>query len=225
VIRASREVIHGDALDYLSKAPLPKDGCSFFTSLPDISELGKGSLPGWQEWFREAAMRVLQACPDEGVAIFYQTDIKREGVWVDKSYLCQQAAERTGHALLWRKVICRVPPGRVTFGRPAYAHLLCFSRGIRADPAHSTADVLAEGGPFLWARGLGLDACAVGCRFILEHTNTRTVVDPFCGVGTVLAVANALGMNAVGIELHHKRARKAEQTRVAWTAGRWRAGG
>jgi tRNA/tmRNA/rRNA uracil-C5-methylase (TrmA/RlmC/RlmD family) len=35
------------------------------------------------------------------------------------------------------------------------------------------------------------------------------VVDPFCGVGTVLAVANTLGLGAIGVERNRKRAEEA----------------
>jgi hypothetical protein len=38
---------------------------------------------------------------------------------------------------------------------------------------------------------------------------TPVVVDPFCGVGTVLAVANAHGLDALGVEKHRKRAEQA----------------
>jgi tRNA G10 N-methylase Trm11 len=37
------------------------------------------------------------------------------------------------------------------------------------------------------------------------------VVDPFCGHGTILAVANEHGLDAVGVELSAKRARKARR--------------
>jgi tRNA G10 N-methylase Trm11 len=40
------------------------------------------------------------------------------------------------------------------------------------------------------------------------------VVDPFCGVGTVLAVANALGLEALGVEKARKRAEQARALRV-----------
>jgi tRNA G10 N-methylase Trm11 len=40
------------------------------------------------------------------------------------------------------------------------------------------------------------------------------VVDPFCGVGTVLAVANETGLDAIGVELNRKRARKARTLTV-----------
>jgi tRNA G10 N-methylase Trm11 len=46
-------------------------------------------------------------------------------------------------------------------------------------------------------------------RFLSDHTACRTVVDPFCGHGTMLAVANAAGLDALGVELSRKRAEKA----------------
>ena len=51
-----------------------------------------------------------------GVVVFYQSDIKYEGVWVDKGYLVQRAAEEAGLELLWHKIVCRVKPGYITFG-------------------------------------------------------------------------------------------------------------
>jgi hypothetical protein len=89
--------------------------------------------------------------------------------------------------------------------------LLCFSRTVRADVAKSVADVLLEAGEVTWTRGMGVQACALACRFILSHTKTRTVVDPFCGHGTALVVANELGLEAIGVELGRKRAEVARQ--------------
>ena len=65
-----------------------------------------------------------------------------------------------------------------------------------------------------WPRGMGLNACALACRYVPEQTATRTVVDPFCGLGTVLAVANALGLDAEGVELNRKRAARARTLTV-----------
>ena len=167
------------------------------------------SLETWRRFFNDAAALVLAATPPEGAAIFFQTDAKRSGEWVDKAYLLQRAAESSGAALLFHKIACTQPAGSVTFGRAAYAHLLCFSRGLREDPATATADVLPDAGAMTWVRAIGLAACREACRWVLERTGTRTVVDPFCGVGTVLAVANELGLHAVGVELNRKRAAKA----------------
>ena len=190
------------------------EAASLVTSLPDVSELPALSLEGWRAWFVTAARRVLQSCPDEGVAIFLQTDVKKEGTWVDKGYLVQRAAELEGHALLWHKVVCRKPPGTVTWGRPSYSHLLCFSREVRVDLARCTADVLPEAGLMTWSKAMGVEACRLACRFVLDETRTRTVVDPFCGRGTVLAVANALGLDAVGVEIARKRAKQSRSLAV-----------
>ena len=56
---------------------------------------------------------------------------------------------------------------------------------------------------------MGVEACRVACEFIRAETRCATVVDPFCGVGTALAVANQFGFDAVGVDLSRKRADKA----------------
>ncbi len=203
---ASRTIHCDDALAWLGRSG-KIEGCSIITSLPDFSEFPKLTLEEWKSWFTDAAALVLSRCPDDGVTIFYQTDIKQDGIWVDKAYLCQMAAEREGHALLWHKLICRARPGAVTYGRPAYSHMLCFSRGVRAEIAASTADILPEAGEVTWTRGMGTAACRAACQFVMKHTGTRTIIDPFCGHGTVLAVANELGLAAIGVELSRKRAK------------------
>lgn len=204
-----RSVYCEDALAWLaSRTPLA--GASLVTSLPDFSEFPRLSMAEWQSWFRDAAQIVLRACPPDGVAIFYQTDIKVDGCWIDKAHLVGEAARTCGVPLLWHKIVCRVTPGTVTFGRPAYAHMLCFSPGIRVGPEHSSADVVL-GGKSAWARGMGIEACRLACRFVRRHTGSRTLVAPFCGTGLVLAVAEEMGLEAVGIELSRKRARAAER--------------
>ncbi|WP_342377800.1 site-specific DNA-methyltransferase [Myxococcus stipitatus] len=216
----ARRTVHcEDALTWLVAQPV-LTGCSAVASLPDASEFPTLSLAEWKAWFIRAAALVMSRVPDDGVAIFYQTDVKDEGLWVDKGYLVSRAAEEAGLGMLWHKVVCRRAPGTVTFGRPAYSHMLCFSKGVRPDLAKSTADVLPDAGEVTWTRGMGVEACQLACRFILEQTSTRTVVDPFCGHGTALAVANAMGLRAVGVELSRKRARKARNLFAEWRDGK-----
>lgn len=179
------------------------------------------TLDAWRRWFVEAAGLVLSRVPEDGVAVFYQTDIKVDRRWIDKGYLVQRAAEESGHALLWHKVVCRLPAGTATPGRPGWAHLLCFSRAVLPDLSRATADVLPTLGAMTWSRAMGLDAARMAVRFIRTQTRSHTVVDPFCGVGTALAAANEVGLHAVGVELGAKRARKARTLDLA----RWPAGG
>src|SRR4051812_13170340 len=144
----NRTVHQTDAIAWLERQSI-LSGCSFITSLPDVSEVPL-TFEKWREWFVDAAALVISRTPPEGVAIFFQTDIKREGTWVDKGSLVAKAAERAGADLLWHKVVSRRTPGAVSFGRPAYAHMHCFSRGVRADPEKSTADVLPVLGHMTW---------------------------------------------------------------------------
>jgi tRNA G10 N-methylase Trm11 len=53
---------------------------------------------------------------------------------------------------------------------------------------------------------------------VLRETATRTIVDPFCGYGTVLAVANALGLDAIGVDLSTRMCKKARSLAVTLDA-------
>ena len=203
----SRTVHCGDGVAFLA-TPLPPD-CAIVTSLPDHSELPGLGVDGWRAWFIATVATACRATADDAVAIFFQTDVKHDGRWIDKGYLVGRGAEDAGVALLWHKIVCRAPPGTITFGRPAYAHLLCFSRSLRLVTGQSSADVLPGLGAMPWSRAMGADACAAVARFVVAHTACRTVVDPFCGVGTMLAVANAAGLDAIGVEKSPRRAARA----------------
>jgi hypothetical protein len=157
---------------------------------------------------------VRRSTPARSACVFFQTDVKRDGVWIDKSFLVQQAAAATGAALLWHKVVCRAPAGQATFGRPGYAHLLCFSRELRDPIDAAVADVLPELGGQAWERGLGIAAARLAVAWLRDRAGARTLVAPFCGVGTALAVANELGMAAVGIERNASRAEQARTLRL-----------
>lgn len=205
----NRVIHHADALEWLAESQ-PLEKCSIITSMPDISEFPTMTLEEWKRWFTLAAEKVLARCPDDGITFFYQTDIKRDGVWVDKSYLCQKAAEKVGVDLIAHKIVCRTLPRTVSFGRPGYSHLTGFSKNVRPEIKKALTDVLPVAGETTWTRGMGLEACRLAIRFIAEHTDTHTILDPFCGHGSVLAVANSMGFDAIGVELSRKRAKIAQ---------------
>jgi hypothetical protein len=211
---AARIVHHGDAIAWLRAQGRLADA-SIVTSLPDVSEMPTPDLPSWRRWFEEAAQLCLETVGDDGVAIFFQSDIRHGGLWIDKGAMVARAAERAGSALLFHKIVCRKPPGTVTFGRASYSHLLGFARALRPSLRHATADVIPDAGFMPGAKSMGASACADACRFILSETATRTVVDPFCGFGTVLAVANAMGMAAIGVDLSARMCRRARALTIA----------
>ncbi|MGE0550180.1 MAG: hypothetical protein AB7R00_24150 [Kofleriaceae bacterium] len=144
------------------------------------------------------------------MAILYQTDVKHDGRWVDKAHLVLCGADAARSHLLWHKVVCRVTPGTTTFGRPAYAHMLCLSRARRLAPGNATPDVLPSLGAMSWARAMGGAACEAAVQFAAS-TGARTIVDPFCGHGSALGAANHHGLDAIGVELSRRRAARARR--------------
>lgn len=207
---AQRTILRGDALQFLA------DNCaepatSVITSLPDLSELPELGYEAWRDWFVAAAQAVIRYVPVDGVAIFFQSDIRIEGTWIDKGYLVSKAAEQERAHLLWHKIVCRKAPGTIMFGRASYSHMLCFSRSERPRPTHPGPDVLADAGSMPWSKAMGVNACVLACRYLREETQTRLVVDPFCGHGTALAVANAMGFAALGVDRSARQCRAARK--------------
>lgn len=212
----SREIYCEDAISWLNNHPISPES-SLIASLPDISEFPGYSLEAWTHWFIETAKLILSKTPENGVTVFYQSDIKQSGIWVDKSFLAQKAAEGSGDQLLWHKIICRFPPGTITFGRPSYSHLLCFSKGCKLDLSLSSADVVPVIGEKTWERGMGLEACVLIAKFIKEQINSKTIIHPFCGEGLMMATANFFGLQAIGIERSKKRAERAKSIKIDFT--------
>lgn len=203
-----RRVVQADALLWMDANPADA-AASVITSLPDVSELSHLGIDTWRTWFVETARRVMRWVPESGLAIFYQSDIRSHGVWIDKGYLVMRAAEEERACVVWHKIVCRRPPGTVALGRPSYSHMICVSRTPRPVARNPGPDVLPDAGFMPWSRATGVEACRVACTYLREDTATRLVVDPFCGRGTVLAVANAMGFDALGVDLGAKRCRAA----------------
>ena len=207
----SRVVHTGDGLAFLAAAtPFPADH-AIITSLPDHSEVPELGFDGWRRWFVDTVALCCRALADDAVAIFYQTDVKHDGRWVDKGHLVQCGADAAGSSPLWHKIVCRVPPGVTTFGRPAYAHMIALSRSFRLLPGQSSPDVLPALGEMTWSRAMGMAACEAAVAFLTTYTPCRTVVDPFCGQGSALVAANARGLDAIGVELSRRRAARARR--------------
>ena len=204
----NRTVVRAEALGWLAEHPAP-EGASVVTSLPDVSELSGATLDAWRAWFSGAVKAILGWIPQRQVAVFYQSDIRFRGAYVDKGYLVMRAAEDIGAHVLWHKIVCRRPPGTIAMGRPSFSHMIALSRVPRPPSARPGPDVLPDAGEMTWSRAMGLTACEVACRFLATEISATTVVDPFCGQGAVLVVANRLGLDAIGVDLSAKRCRAA----------------
>jgi hypothetical protein len=207
-----REIHCADAIPWMREHPALA-GCCAVTSLPDVSELSI-PLPDWRAWFLEAVRLVVDCVPAESAAVFFQSDIKLQGRWVDKGAMVVRAAEDAGASVLFHKIICRRQPGLFSHGRPGFTHLIAVSRAFRCPDALPIPDVVTDAGPQLWVRAMGVRAAAHAVRFAKEQVGARVVLDPFCGVGTVPAVANAFGLDAIGVEKSRKRCEQARLSEV-----------
>lgn len=168
------------------------------------------------------------------MAIFYVTPGRytgEGGAWLDKGFLCQLGARRAGAACVWQKVVLiQDSAGRPRGGRPGFVNLLCFSRRHRVPRDFVTVDVLPDRGHMPWSHAIGEEACRHALEYCKEHVAATSggaerraaagagaapaaVLNPFCGYGSVLAVANALGMDAYGMDVSLKCCRKAIEHR------------
>ena len=205
-------MVCADAIPWLRERGVIAGACAV-TSLPDVSEVGL-ALDVWREWFRRAVRLVVDAVPAESAAIFFQSDIKRDGEWIDKGAMVTRVAEEAGARILFHKIVLRRPAGMLTAGRPGFTHLIAVSRALRCPDMLPIPDVIAEAGEQKWVRAMGVRAAGHAVRFARDCVGPAlgrapVVVDPFCGVGTVLAVANRLGLDALGVEKNRKRAEEA----------------
>ena len=207
---APHRTVHcADAIPWMQARGRITGACAV-TSLPDVSEVGL-TLPVWREWFLAAVQLVVAAVPDDSAAIFFQSDIKRDGCWIDKGALVMSAAEAAGARVLFHKLICRRPPGTLTLGRPGYTHMIAVSRTLRCPDVLPIPDIITDAGRQPWVRAMGVRAAAHAVRFARDQAAAKIIFDPFCGVGTVLAVANRLGLDALGVEKAKKRCEQSRQ--------------
>jgi len=207
MMEPKREVVCADAIPWLRERGVIAGTCAV-TSLPDVSEVGV-TLEVWRAWFSDAVRLVVNAVPDESAALFFQSDIKRDGEWIDKGAMVIRAAQDAGARVLFHKIVLRRPAGMLTAGRPGFTHFIAVSRALKCPDVLSIPDVIADAGEQKWVRAMGVRAAGHAGRFAREVVGAKIIVDPFCGVGTVLAVANALGLDALGVEKNRKRAEEA----------------
>jgi hypothetical protein len=198
--KGKRVVYCQDAIPWLEKQ---KGLGAIVTSIPEMDEMGM-TLKDYLPFFRGAARRCLEAVKETGYCIFLQTDRKYKG-WIDKSYLITDEAEALGMRLLWHKIALRVEVGKADLYRPGYSHMLCYSK--KGKIGIPIADVV-ERGEVTYPNAFGINAVRHVVGY-LKKQGVKSVVDPFVGSGTVVAVANAMGMDAVGVDIDKKQCERA----------------
>jgi len=178
---------------------------SVITSLPDAEETNM-DFKEWRRWFVDCIVQIMQKT--ENYCIFYQTDRKKNGSVKSKSFLVNYAAEKAGMDMKWHKIVLRRKVGTVDLFRPGYTHLICFSKNGKSGKA--TPDVIDKG-KMIYKNAMGLDACKFACDFVKANSNTKTIFDPFCGQGSIVAMAEMFGFDAVGVEILPEYAEKSRK--------------
>lgn len=227
-----REVVLADACEWLRRPGVVPPGAFVFTSLPDVSEVKEfaPTMDAWKAWFKEAVILVLKALPLHGVAVFYQTDIRLpEQGQVSKALMVLQAAlEVPGVTLWWHKIAHFGNVDQPAVTSLKFSHMLCYRRQrsesgdecstagdeIRSDNGGMIPDVLSRGpqprGLKNCARSMGANAVHAVLKWAIRRLpGVDTVIDPFCGAGTALAVGNELGLHALGVDISARRVRQA----------------
>jgi 2-polyprenyl-3-methyl-5-hydroxy-6-metoxy-1,4-benzoquinol methylase len=109
---------------------------------------------------------------------------------------------------VWQKVVLfQDSVGRVRGGtRPGFINMLCFSKEHRVPLDYTTVDVLADRGHMSYSHAMGEAACTAAVEYCmgLDGPQAVPVIDFFCGHGSVLAVANAHGLDAYGMDVSLK---------------------
>jgi hypothetical protein len=208
----SREIINADAIKWLSEQQ-DKSLDHVVTGICDMNEMkGMDDMDKYLNFFRSTATLILQKV--KGYAIFIQTDRKHNRSWIDKSYHLTDVALSMGFKMLWHKIVLRRAVDATDLHRPTYSHMLCFS--VAGNPGSATPDVIPVS-KSLYSNGTPFEAAKRAIEFI--KTNSKkdnvVVVDPFVGKGTIVAVANAYGLNAIGIDIDASQCKEAQQLYIS----------
>jgi hypothetical protein len=197
----------------------------------------------YKKWFSDTIYELMMRLKIGNCIVLLQSDTrmmtnKREAYeWVDKSFLASEAAARSDCTLIWHKlVLLSKDMNNRSTGRPCYSHLLCYVKNsslihetrpeglvtIEEASKHyysyrpgdfAIPDVFYRGEMF-WTRGIGADCCYAGLIFLKEIVKCDEIIDPFCGCGTVLAMANFLDMHSLGIDISPARCKKSRKLQV-----------
>jgi len=166
--------------------------------MPEMEEM-QMNIKDYEVFFREAANLCFSSVKDDGYCIFLQTDRKHHG-WVDKGYWITDESRKLGFHTVWKKVALTREVGKADLFRPTYSTMLCFTK--KGGVGKLFPDVIYSGEK-TYTHAFGVEAVILCVKYAKEQ-GIKKVVDPFCGSGTTLAVANALGLDAVGVDIEKK---------------------
>ena len=198
--KTDRQIFCKDAIDWLKTQ---KNLDCIVTSVPEMEEVHL-SKDKYVVFLKDAAKLCMEAVKDTGYVIFLQTDRKQKG-WIDKSYIISDAACELKIPMIWHKIALRQEVGTSGLFRPTFSHMLCYSKKGKVGPVFP--DVL-ERGSVTYENAFGMEAVKAVLEYVKKQ-GAKTVVDPFVGSGTTVALANKMGLKGIGVDIDPKQCKKA----------------
>jgi len=180
---------------------------AIITSLPDMEEVGM-DVKDWGNWIKKTCSLIVDSLDDKGIVIFYQTDRKYKGKVLDKKTLISNEFIKLGYNNIFNKIVLKQKPETINLFRPTFTNLFGFSKKITS--GKSTPDVI-NCGKMIYKNAMGLNACKIAIEFIESKIETDIIIDPFCGQGSILKIANEMGFNSIGVDILKKQCLKAEK--------------
>ena len=107
--------------------------------------------------------------------------------------------------MMWHKIALRQAVGTSGLFRPTFSHMLCYSK--KGKPGTPFPDVI-ERGTVTYENAFGVDAVEAVLKFC-KAQGMKTIVDPFVGSGTTIALANRMGLKGIGVDIDPKQCKKA----------------
>lgn len=191
-----RKIICADALKWLDDN---KNIGGIICGLPDLAEM-EGVINNYKDyelWFSQAITKCLLSLSEGVPAIFCQTDRKIDFRWLSKSTIIINAARALHMKILFHKIIVRNGINKIDLYRPGYSFLIAVG-DENCKPGKATADVIERGG-VIYDNGFPINAAHLSLDFL--KGKTKTIVDPFCGRGTIPYLAEQSNFDSIGIDI------------------------
>ena len=204
---SKRHIICDDAQLWLKKQ---KSLPNVITGICDLDEINM-NMPQYLDFFTNIARMIFEKIDPKGYVIFIQTDRKYNRSWIDKSYILSSLADSYGLKMIWHKIVLLRGVDRTDLHRPTYAHMLCYS--VEGTTGSATPDVIPVS-KRIYKNATPVAAALRAVEFVRKYSNSNTVIDPFVGRGTIPAIANMVGLDAVGVDIDQKQCQEAKALNI-----------
>ena len=161
----------------------------------------------WIHWLKMSCLAIAGMMDEKSIVFFYQTNRKFEGSIIDKKNIITNEFLAMGFNLIHSKIVLKQEPETINLFRPTFTNFFSFSKSL--GPGKPSPDVI-RCGEMIYKNAMGYNACRFAVEYVKEKKVSDTILDPFCGRGSVLKIANDLGMKSMGIDIDIKQVEHAK---------------